>query len=145
MRETSMHEHPRITVDGSTYALRPWSYKDGRRWLYRLVGVLASATHGLGGGTEAAAIGAVLASVDEPTFEAFADTCEKYTDLIVHDEEGNERVQPLAKVASAHMRGRYVDMVAIMRAHVEAQYADFFSRVGELLGVDADPTSAGAK
>ena len=58
-------ENRRITVDDATYELRPWSYRDGRRWLYRLVGVLASAS-GLQA-TESAAIGAVLASVDEAT------------------------------------------------------------------------------
>lgn len=41
------------------------------------------------------------------------------------------------------MRGRYVDMVALMRAHVEAQYGAFFGRIGELLG--AEPAEAEAK
>ena len=127
-------ENQRITVDGATYELRPWSYKDGRRWLYRLVGMLASASGVTA--TESAAIGAVLAGVDEATFEAFADTCEKYTDLVTRGDDGSERVQALNKVASVHMRGRYVDMVVLMRAHIEAQFADFFGRVGELLGVD---------
>ncbi len=125
-------ENRRITIDDTTYELRPWSYKDGRRWLYRLVGLLASAS-GVQA-SEPAAIGAVIASVDEQTFEAFADTCEKYTDLVSRGEDGAERVQPLSKVASVHMRGRYVDMVVLMRAHIEGQFSDFFARVGELLG-----------
>ena len=125
-------ENQRIMIDETTYELRPWSYKDGRRWLYRLVGLLASAS-GVQA-SESAAIGVVIASVDEETFEAFADTCEKYTDLVSRGDDGTERVQPLSKVASVHMRGRYVDMVVLMRAHIEAQFSDFFARVGELLG-----------
>ena len=141
-------ENQRITIDETTYELRPWSYKDGRRWLYRLVGLLASASaHDgrQGQASESAAIGAVIASVDEETFEAFADTCEKYTDLVSRGEDGGERVQALSKVASVHMRGRYVDMVVLMRAHIEAQFSDFFARVGELLGAGADSTGTEAK
>ena len=90
-----------------------------------------------------AGVGAALRSrsswsLHSSTFEAFADTCEKYTDLVMRDESGSERIQPLSKVSEMHMRGRYVDMVALMRAHVEAQFGAFFGRLGELLGGPPD-------
>lgn len=123
-------EEKRITVDGSTYQLRPWDYKDGRRWLYRLFVALSGA---VGSGGTAMAVANVLSAIDEPTFDAFAETCDKYTDLVSVGEDGRERIQPLKTVAAVHLRRRYFAMASLMRAHVEAEFGDFFERAGELL------------
>ena len=132
-----------VEIDSRVYQLRPWSYKDGRRWLYRLITMAAGAT---GGGLNAVAH--MLGRFSEKTFEEFCDTCVKYTDLVEVDEDGNRAVVQLTKVAAIKLRGRHLDLAKLIRAHIEAEYSDFFSRlkdeVLEGLEVEAEePESSG--
>jgi hypothetical protein len=124
-----------ITIDDRTYHLRPWSYEDGRRWLYRLVTLIANA--GAAGGTDMQRVGAIVGELDEATFERLCATVEKYTDLVVEKDGRSGRV-PLSKGVGEHMRGRYFDLVALLKAHLEAEYAGFFDRLGELLPGDGE-------
>jgi hypothetical protein len=123
-------EPKRIELDGVVYELRPWTYADGKKWAFRLVRALAPAIGAHG--TERDAIASVLDGIDEATLVAFSETCEGYTNLITHDDAGRELVRPLSKVAAVHMAGRYWAMAALMKAHAEAQFGDFFARLGEL-------------
>jgi hypothetical protein len=123
-------EDRRLDVDGTTYRLRPWSYKDGRRWLFRLVTIAASA-RASASVSEMAAVGKLLEELDERTFEELCDTCERYTDVVSMD-GGREGLVPLTKIVATHMPGRYVDLGMLLRAHLEAEFAPFFSRVGEV-------------
>lgn len=129
----------RITIDGDVYELRPWAYKDGQRWAFRLVRLLAPAVGAHG--SEREAIGAVLEQLDEATLVAFADACETYTSVVTHDEAGHELVRPLSKVAAVHMVGKYFALAALMKAHGEAQFGDFFGRLGELFHGAPGPAS----
>src|SRR5688500_10771390 len=121
-----------IRIGDSTYRLRPWSYQDGRAWLHRLVQMIASTLAGANPDEAAAAVGAGVKSIDAQMFVELCDVVERYTD-VVSMKDGKVAVVPLSKVATQYMRGRHFELVALIKAHLEAEYADFFGRVGELL------------
>lgn len=137
-------EPRRVTIEGVVYELAPWSIDDGRRWLYRIARlVMPALSSGIAGAAlgndekakaarvaaAAGVLGAVLESLDEATFISFADTCEKYTRVVSRDQNGEERVQELTAIRQVYMRGRYFELVELMRAHLQEQYADFFGRL----------------
>jgi hypothetical protein len=123
-----VNEPKTVTIDATVYQLRRWEYKDGRRWLYRIVAIIADAGAAAAGDT-AAAIGAILTKLDADTFEAFCETCEKYTDVV----RSKNQLVPLASIAPEHMRGRYFDLAALIKAHIEQEYGSFFDRAAALL------------
>jgi hypothetical protein len=126
-------DEKRIECDGHTYRLRPWDYKDGQRWLFRILTAAASGASGnLGSNVEAAL--SIVKQFDEETLAQLVETCERYTDLVSRDEQGRETVTQLATVRAAHMRRRYVTMVLLMKEHCTAEFGDFFARVPELAG-----------
>jgi len=124
-----MSERTRISVGEAVYELRPWGYKDGRRWLYRLASMATAA----GAGTDAQTVASMLERLGETHFEELCETVEKYTD-VVSMSEGREAVMPLSKIAATHMPRRHTDLAMLLRAHLEEEYADFFARLPEVLG-----------
>lgn len=127
-------ESVELTIEGTRYRLRPWSYADGRRWLYELIAVSASAASAArGGASDEAAIGEIAEAIGVEKFEALCGLVEKYTDVVT-TADGRELVQPLASIAAQHMRRRYVDLAALLIAHLKAEYSDFFAKLPGLLG-----------
>lgn len=117
-------EATRVDIDGDTYQLRLWSTKDGQRWAFRLARIAASSL----GSTSS-----LLAAVDEETFFALVERVEHYTDLIGTDDSGHETVRPLAKLSAVHLRGKHGTTAALVRAHVEKEFAHFFTELGGIL------------
>ncbi len=133
-------EPQRITVDDRTYQLRPWSHKDGRRWLYRLLAMGTKFAAAAKESSDEAAVSVLVRELGEQTFEELCEVCIGYTDL-VHMDGGREAVLPLSEVAAVQMQRRYLDLAHIIRGHLRAEYAPFFSRIGEVLaGMGVGPT-----
>lgn len=133
--QKSPTESKRVEIGGRTYQLRPWGVDDGHRWFFRVLKLMtaAAAEHG----DEAAAIMAVLQGVDEQTFMEFRDVCCKYTDLVGEDSQGRETVQQLARIKD-HLRGDFVTLMRLLRAHVEEQFSGPFVEIArELRGAQA--------
>lgn len=119
----------RIEIKGTAYRLRPWAYEDGASWLFRLTQV---AIGGMGQhASENAAIAAVLSKVTEKDFAELRAVCAKYTELVVRSDEGVEEFVQLKE--SVHLRGKYGAMVALLKAHIEAEFADFFVEIDGLI------------
>lgn len=123
----------RITVGDTTYELRPWSYEDGSRWLFRLSSMVIPAAGVEGEAASMAGLALVLQGANVEDFVDLRKTCEQYTS-VVFQKDGAENVVPLASVLTTHMRGRYLDMLAIMKAHLMREYADFFAGLAGVLG-----------
>lgn len=118
-------ESVEVEIAGRTFRLRPWSPDDGDRWFFR---IMRAALALMGDhASDNAALLALLTMVDEDTFIALRDVCLKYTDLIGKDEQGRETVILLAKNREP-LRGRYDELVALMREHVMARFAGPFLR-----------------
>lgn len=130
-----MPEPKQIQVGDTTYELLPWSYPDGRKWFYRLLKAVAGAVDG-SLQVNMAGLVAVLDAVDEAMFVALCEVIEKYT-MVVRDADGKTAKVQLSKVAGEHMRGRHFDLAALIKAHLEAEFSDFFDRVGELLPAES--------
>ena len=128
----------RITVGDSVYELRPWSYQEGRRWVYRFA-ALGTATESAG--TDAALVSALLDRLGEAHFEELCATVERYTDVVAMSDEGRETVQPLAQIAAKHMQRRYLDLAMLMRHHLVEEFGDFFARLPEVLQQGGGTTS----
>jgi hypothetical protein len=120
-----MPDPRRVEIGDETYALRGWSADDGDRWFFKLAQVALKA-RGVNG-SEEAALFAVFDVVDADMFLQFRDVCIRYTDLIGRTEDGAETVRPLHQVKN-HMRGKYPELIALMKEHVTEQFADPFSR-----------------
>jgi hypothetical protein len=134
---SELTEGTRVTIDGLKLRLLPWGYDEGTRWSFRLL-TLAGRIKGAAGSDmqSARAIGAMIATATETDFVDLRDAAVKYTELVV-DEAGREVFIPLKP--DVHLRGRTYVTVALMKAHVEAQFADFFARLGELFAASAQP------
>lgn len=117
-------ESRELKVNGTTYVLRPFDYKTGRRWLFKLVSIVSRA-----GANAAESIGAMLEQLDVETFESFCDTIERFTDV----RSDNGSVVELSKVSATHMQGRYQDLTPLIKARVEFEYSSFFDGLGALL------------
>ncbi|MEM9407172.1 MAG: phage tail assembly chaperone [Acidobacteriota bacterium] len=126
-------EPRRITIGDHVYQLRPWAYADGRKWLYRFGQLAAHAGAASKVESDEAAIGKLLEALGEDRFAELCNTVEQYTDL-VQVSGGVEKVQPLSSVSAAHMRRRYLDLVKLLKAHVEEEFGDFFAGLGVVLG-----------
>lgn len=130
----------RIEVNGSVYELRPWPYKEGRKWLFRLLTLAAAGTAGTAAraNTDQAAVGKFVDQMGETEFLAFCDICEAQTNLVITEEDSRETVQPLPKVSAMHMKRRYLDLAYLLKAHVQEEFAPFFAGIQEALGTDAE-------
>lgn len=119
-----------VEIGERRFRLRPWSPDDGDRWFFRImrVAVALMGNHA----DEGAAMVALLTTIDEDTFLALRDVCLKYTDLLGKDEQGRETVTLLAKNKEP-LRGRYDELVALMREHIVARFAGPFLRSAETL------------
>lgn len=135
--QTGPTQPRRATIEGTIFELVPWSLADGRRWLFRIAKLLAPMlTSGTAKGDTqaervaiAGALVAALEQLDEATFLDFADTCERYTRIVGVDASGHETLTELTTVRVVFMQGKYFELVELMRAHLQAQYADFFGRL----------------
>lgn len=123
-----MADRTRITVGETVYELRPWSYKDGRRWLYRLTSMATAA----GEDSDAKTVSVMLDRLGEDRFEELCSTVEKYTD-VVSMSEGREARVPLSQIAATHLPRRHLDLAKLLRAHLEEEFGDFFARLPEVL------------
>ena len=126
----------RIVIDGHTYQLRPWSWKDARSWGFRLFSLFVRpGESAFSGGT----IGAALANLDASTYEAYCALVEKYTDVVSED---GTTVKPLSAVAAKHMCGRLPTWVELVRAHTEREFGPFFDALKSALKPSAESASS---
>ena len=138
MTEATASESPgpteeiRLDVDGHTYWLRPWSQRDGARWLFRLLKVASSAiaVGAVTRGTELEVIGSSLGAIDDDMFEEFAKVVYRQTDVEI---DRGKRVE-LEKVVAVHLRGRHHVLMALIQAHIKREFGGFFGKVPALLG-----------
>lgn len=132
----------RAVIGEDTYELRDWSADDGHEWFFRIVRLMLSVAGEYG--TDASAFVGVVAGLDLPTFMSFRDACVKYTALVSRDAGGNELVQPLTALKN-QLRGKHVELLLLMRAHVEAQFSGPFSRLGDVFAGLAPSLKASSK
>ncbi len=127
-------EKARVEIDGTTYILKPWGYEDGTRWAFRLsrLGATALGAHP----SNTAAIAALLGEITEEDFVALRNVVMKHTEIEVTDD--HERTKPVALDPQVNLKGRLHVVAALMKAHLEREFAPFFSRLGELLGDGAE-------
>lgn len=126
-----------VEIDGLRLRLRPWAYEDGTRWSFRLLAIAGAAHASLAKAkTVHQQIGAALEIATEQDFIGLRDAAIRHTDLVV-DEAGVDnfiQVKP-----DVHLRGRVFVVYALMKAHLEAQFSDFFGRLGDLFGSAPPP------
>src|SRR5688500_18135074 len=116
-----------IKVGDTTYRLRRWSYKEGKKWLFKLITLIADA--GSATGDSGVAMRMVAEKLGDKTFEELCEVVEKYTDVVHPD----GRVVLLSGIAADHMRGRFLDLAVILRGHLVQEYESFFANLGDLL------------
>lgn len=133
-------------IAGRTYALmcKPWPYKIGRRWVARLVALLAPMAAGAEPESEGAALAALFERLDPAMLEELADAAEAHTDAIALDEAGEPagKAQPLSKLAPL-LAGRYDVTLRVVRCHVELQFAPFFASLRSELAGEGRPDLEG--
>jgi hypothetical protein len=126
-----MTREKRIAIGEATYELTPWRFEDASLWAFRFlrwVGMVG----GLVGNAKSdlEALMAVIAVLKESDFIALRDQVVKQTRLVT-PENPNETI-PLD--AQVHLSGRLLVLVALIRAHLEGEFAPFFDGLGSVLG-----------
>lgn len=117
-------ERREVQIRGVTYVLQDWPLADGRDWSFRLGKVLLAGTGGIKG---------MLEVVSRNEWRELCDTCIKYTRVVAgHDSDGEELLPKLAD-QKEHFRGRLGNLPLLVRAHVEAEFADFFGELQDAL------------
>lgn len=107
---------------------KPWPYRDGRRWLTRIVRVLG-AQASKGGDVE---IGGLLEDLPDSFLDELLDACEAHTDIVTVDELGKPSAAPFASFAGV-LAGRYEVTLRVLRSHVELNFAPFFASLAHEL------------
>lgn len=110
----------RIDVGDRTYEVRAWPHRDFVRWTARLTRIAGGAAGDHG--TDAAALGALLAQLDEKLVLEFDLMVEKQSALVT-EEDGRETVLPLD--ANVHLRGRPEDWLALVWEHGAMNFLPF--------------------
>lgn len=125
-------ENERIEVDGDAYELRPWGAEDGAKWqgivMEHVLNLDLEALQSGDEGHGLQALRGVLQPFMREHWLAFWKTCVRYTGVVGKTEDGRQTVQPLDKIETTYMQRRANARFALMRAHFEAEFGDFFKR-----------------
>ena len=106
---------------------KPWPYREGRRWLTRLLRVLG-AQASAGGDVDVAGL---LEGLSDDFLDELLDTCERHTDVVTRTDAG-ATAQPFSAVTPL-LAGRYEVTLQVARAHVELNFGPFFASLESVL------------
>lgn len=118
-----MFEIRQKEIKGSTYHVRRFGAKEGKRHLARLLGVIGPALASGPTSLESLA-GAVFARIDADTIDYMCDAFGSVTEIRRPDSKALEK---LPAIFDAHFAGNYSEMFAWLAFACEVNFGDFFA------------------